>query len=170
MHSDTQNAPSPGVVLDFPPAPNRANLTLREVIDARMATYVGRDPSLPGAMSFWVAALGDRRIAEIDADMIADELERFATTPKTKFVGRKPDGSPIIKSLGPRAPATIRRQRAILSGLFTWAQRRRLTPRGWTNPVKEIPPEPVNNARMCLPQIHGHFSKGGWCLASWSWM
>ena len=147
MQAKTQSAPAPGVVLDFPPAPNRANLTLREVADARMASYVGRDPSLPGAIALWTGLLGDRRLAEIDSDMIADELDRFASAPKTRFVGKNADGSPILKQLGRRAPATVRRQRAVLSGLLSWAQRKRLTPRGWVNPVKEIPPEPLNNAR-----------------------
>jgi hypothetical protein len=45
-------------VRTFPTAPNRANLTLREVADAYMAAYDGRDPGRAGTVGFWVRHLG----------------------------------------------------------------------------------------------------------------
>jgi hypothetical protein len=126
------------VVHDLPRAPNRGNLTLRELADAYMAAFTGRDSTRPYTVGFWVRELGDRRCVDIDADMIADVLDRYAAAPVTKYAGKDRDGIPILRQFGRRAPATVNRLRSVISGMLTFAQRKRLTPRGWTNPCKEI--------------------------------
>lgn len=140
--------PDAGVVRTLPAVPNRANLTLRDVADAYMAAYRGRDATRPGAVAFWKRELGGRRIVDIDADAIADVLDRLAATPVTKYAGKDPDtGEPILRKFGKRAPATINRQRSIISGLLTFAQRRRMVARDWANPCRQIAAERVDNQR-----------------------
>jgi hypothetical protein len=137
-----------GVVHHFPGAPNRANLTLREFADVYMANFAGRDASRPYSVAFWVRELGDRRILDIDADAIADVLDRMVTSPVHKYAGKDPaTGKPILRTHPrKRAPATINRLKSVISSMLTYAQRRRLMPKGWTNPAKEIPCERVSNA------------------------
>ena len=117
--------PDAGVVRTFPTAPNRANLTLREVADAYMAAYRGRDASRPGNVALWVRELGSRRVIDITPDDVADVLDRLATSPVTKFAGRDPaTGGPILRTFGKRSPATINKQRSVISGLLILASRR----------------------------------------------
>jgi len=147
MTEAVEQAPGAGVVRILPIAPNRANLTLREVADAFMATYTGRDPGRPGAVAFWVGELGDRRVADIDADLVADVLDRYASEKVTRFAGRDSSGKPILREFGQRKPATVNRQRSVVSALLTYAQKKRMAPKGWVNPCREIAAERLNNAR-----------------------
>jgi hypothetical protein len=61
---------------------------LRQVADAYMAAYTGRDHGRGGAVALWVRHLGERRVVDIDADAIADVLQHLADTPVTKYVGK----------------------------------------------------------------------------------
>jgi integrase len=64
-------------------------------------------------------------------------------------MGRRADGSPIYRSRkGPLTTTTINRYLAILGAVLSWARKRRLLPRAWTSPLKEIHREPDNNARI----------------------
>ena len=137
-----------GAVVAFPTRPKRdEGLTLRHCIDAYMSQYAGRDNSRLGYLAMWVDALGDQTIASLDADTVGDALDRFAATPVQRYAGQK-DGKPVLRTFGARRPATINRSKAMLSAVLTWAQRRRLTPRGWHNPCREIPGLRENNARV----------------------
>lgn len=148
MQRDTTETPVAGVVRDFPLAPNRANLTLRDLADVYMANFTGRDTGRPYSVAFWVGELGGRRLIDIDADAIADVLDRLAATPVTKYVGVDSEtGQKRLRTFGRRAPATINRLKSVISSMLSFAQRRRLMPRGWLNPCKEIPAERCNNAR-----------------------
>ena len=148
MQNQTLDTPDAGVVRDFPLAPNRANLTLRALADAYMAAYSGRDRSRVYTTAFWVNELGERRITDISADDVADVLDRLAATPVTKYAGKDPaTGKKILREFGRRKPATINRLKSVVSGMLTFAQRRRLMPRGWQNPCREIVTEKVRNAR-----------------------
>ena len=82
------------MVRDFPLAPNRANLTLRTLADVYMANFAGRDFSRGYTVEFWVRELGDRRLIDIDADAIADVLDRLAASPVTKHDPRRRLGEP----------------------------------------------------------------------------
>jgi hypothetical protein len=86
-----------GVVHHFPGVPNRANLTLRTLADVYMANFSGRDTSRAYTVAFWLRELGDRRLIDIDADGIAEVLDRMITTPVTKYAGKNPEtGKPIL--------------------------------------------------------------------------
>lgn len=147
MATEVLETPPAGVLVDFPRPVNRGNLTLREVADAFMAGYTGRDPGRPGAVTFWVSQLGERRVGDITADCIADVLERYAMERVTRFAGRDAAGKPVLREFGKRKPATVNRMRSVVSALLSYAQKKRLAPRGWSNPCREIPAEPMNNAR-----------------------
>ncbi len=48
----TYEAVTPTVVRNFPAAPNRGDLTVREVIDAYMSCYAGRDSARARRVGF----------------------------------------------------------------------------------------------------------------------
>jgi integrase len=146
-------AAAPAAACDFPRTPKRGDPTLREVADAYMAAYSGRDKSRHHYLGRWVDALGRYRLSELDADLIGDTNEAFAAAPRRKFRGRNSDGSPVFLESGTWSAATINRSKSTLSGLLTWAQRQRLTPRGWTNPCREVAgaTEPRGRDRFLSP-------------------
>lgn len=123
-------------------------LTLRQLIDAFMAAYAGRDRSRHIYVRAWSDLLGDRAVAQLDADTVADTFDLLARTPARRFVGHdKATGAAVHKPIGMRAPATLNRYKSALSAVFTWAKQRRLLPRGWINPCREIQALPEKNAR-----------------------
>ena len=150
MENQAVEAAGAAAVRTLPPAPNRANLTLGvgELAEVYMAAWSGRDPSRPYAVAWWVRQLGDRRILELDANTIADVLDRYAAEPVTKYVGKDKAGEKRLRTFGRRAPATVNRQRSVLSAMLTFAKRKRFTPRDWRNPVHDIPAEAALNGRV----------------------
>ena len=86
-----------GVVHHFPGAPNRASLTLPELADVYMANFSGRDHTRVYTVAFWTNVLGDCRLVDIDADVIADVLEGYATALLTKYAGKDDGGKPILR-------------------------------------------------------------------------
>jgi integrase len=87
-------------------------------------------------------------VQTLDADTVADTFELMARTPARRYIGiDKATGQPIHKDLGLRKPSTLNRYKSALSAVFTWAKRRRLLPRGWVNPCREIQALPEKNAR-----------------------
>ncbi|PLP98700.1 tyrosine-type recombinase/integrase [Cupriavidus pauculus] len=129
-------------------ATRRERLTVREVADAFMAQYTGNDPARLQVVARWCAYLGDLWIDELDAEIIAAALDDMAQTPIRRFMGRDASGQPLYKELNLPAPATVSRWRAIFSAILTFAVRRRLVPRGWRNPARDIELEAVRNARV----------------------
>jgi len=148
MQNATENATVGAVAVPaFRTAPNRGDLTLKEWADAYMASYTGRSTPT-GTLAMWVRELGSLRVVDITPDHVADVLERYAQEPVVKFAGRDPvSGERILRAHGRRAPATINRVRSVLSGVLTHAKKKRITPRGWTNPCREIAAEEMDNAR-----------------------
>jgi integrase len=138
MSDNTTIAATPAAVCDFPRTPKRGDPTLAEVADAYMAAYAGRDKSRQHYLGRWTDALGDRRLSELDADLIADTLDSFTSAPRRRFKGRDASGRPSFIESGRWSAATINRSKATLSGVLTWAKRERLTPRGWHNPCHDV--------------------------------
>jgi integrase len=126
-----------------------ADVGLRECCAAYCAAYTGRDAFRVSALAVWAELLGaDTPIASIDADLVADALEQLATTPAMRYLGKDAAGNPRWKNLGLRKPSTINRYKASLSALLAWAHRRRLLPRGYVNPCRQIRGEAEHNARV----------------------
>lgn len=125
------------------------SVTLARVIDAYMAAYDGRDTTRPQRLGLWRARLGHVRLEELDDDVIHEAMESFAAQRGTYFAGKDAFGQPIMKAKRrPLAPATLNRIQAALSAVLTWAQRQRVTPKGWANPCRAIPMRRENNARV----------------------
>jgi len=143
----THDAVSPTVVRIFPTAPNRGDLTVREVIDAYMAVYTGRDTARAQRVGFWASALGDVRLRELDADMIGDILDQLAAQPVRKYIGKDADGRRLYRDHHPRTGTTLNRYRTTLGAVLTWARHRRLTPKGWHNPAHDVRGEREGNGR-----------------------
>jgi integrase len=138
MNGATHDAVTPTVVRTLQAAPNRGDLTMREVVDGYMAAYAGRDSARAQRLAFWVGAIGEVRLRDLDADLIADHLEQLAAQPVRKYVGRDADGRRLYREHHVRSGSTVNRYRTTLSAVLTWARHKRLTPRGWHNPAHDI--------------------------------
>lgn len=144
----SQTAPVRNVVSTY--APTRT-FTVRELADAYMASYRGRDRSRVHYLVQWCDVIGDLPAVDVDSDCVADWLEHFRTKPARRFLGRDAaSGEPRWKELGLRKPVSLNRLKSSLSALFAWSKdrRRRLLPTTWPNPCRDIPAEPENNARV----------------------
>jgi integrase len=118
-----------------------AALTVRELIDRRMAAYAGRDNALSHRLIAWQELLGDFRLDAVDSDVVHAARAELMLLPALAFKGRDHEGRKIFKTkarASARTPATINRYMAALSGVFTWGIAERLTPRGWANPCRGV--------------------------------
>lgn len=126
-----------------------ASASIASLIDAYMAAYDGRDTTRAQRLAFWRGRIGALKLAEVDDDLIFGVMEELAGRRGTYFAGRDASGAPILKSKRkPMAPATLNRYQAAISAVFTWAQRQRITPKGWANPARGVPMRPENNKRV----------------------
>ena len=144
----TENTAAAAVVRNFPTAPNRGELTLRELCDAYMAGYDGRDDSRERRLAYWVRVMGDVRVCDLDSDAIADALDQLAAENIRKYCGRDDTDRAIFREHGRRSAATVNRYRQALSAVLTWAQHKRLTPKDWHHPVRPLKSQRENNARV----------------------
>lgn len=119
---------------------------LRDVVDAYLAHYTGRDQTVTSRLFPFVERLGDRLTHEIDPDDILDVLDAIQARGRLKNVGGRTAGAKSVPSGEPLALTTLNRYRASMSSVFTWAKKKRLMPKGWTNPVSEVEQHPENNA------------------------
>lgn len=129
-------------------APQRQRLTVQEVADAYMSAYSGNDRCRAQVVARWCAYLGDWLLADLDAESIGAALDDMAQTPIRRYMGKDESGQPRYKELNLPTPATVARWRAIFSAILTFAIKRRLVPKGWRNPAREIELQPVRNARV----------------------
>lgn len=115
------------------------SVTISRLIDAYMASYAGRDRTRAQRLGWWAARLGQVSLGELSDDDIFDALEALGSQRGRYFAGNDADGKPILKAKRrPLAPATLNRYQAALSAVLTWAQQRRIAPRGWQNPCRNV--------------------------------
>jgi len=138
MNDAQPDAVTPTVMRTFPTASNRGDVTVGEVIDAFMAAYTGRDTALAQRLAFWYPSLGTVRLPVLDAELIADHLDQLAGQPVRKYVGMDNSGHRLYREHHQRSGATLNRYLAALSTALQWAIRRRLTPKGWHNPARDV--------------------------------
>lgn len=121
-------------------------ITISQAINLFMQSYAGRDTSRGQRMQWWSVKLGYLTLAEVDEDSIFFALEELQAQKSRFYAGKDADGRDIHKAKAKTlSPATINRYTASIGGLFTWCIKRRLTPKGWENPCKEIELRPENN-------------------------
>lgn len=121
--------------------------SLSALADAFAACYQGRDSDVLTRIQFFVERLGDKVASEIDADDVEDALQALKDRGRLFNRGGAKRGGEIIAIHKPLADSTINRYRCGLQGLLSWARKKRLMPKGWTNPVNETQRLPENNAR-----------------------
>jgi hypothetical protein len=107
---------------------------LRTLIDAFVASYQGRDPSLLTRLAFWRQRLGDKPIASIDADMVDAEMCYLAERGALKYVR----GTGIVSAGRPLSPATLNRHLVALGSVLSYARKRRLLPRGHVSAIQGV--------------------------------
>lgn len=127
-------------MLELPALPLRDGaLPLSDLVELYMAHYAGRDPAIATRLDWWRARIADMPYTEITDDLVFSALEALASTPARYFAGVDADGRRIFKSKGrPMAPGTVNRHHQALASVLTWAIKRRIAPKGWTNPCRSV--------------------------------
>lgn len=121
--------------------------TLRQLVDAYMGAYAGRDRSRIAQLARWCELLGDRPFAALTDDDVFQALEQLRQERARVYHGRDAGGAQILRAkAGLRSAATLNRYLAALAAVFTWSFKRRIAPRGWEHPCRKIERAPENNA------------------------
>lgn len=123
------------------------SFSLSALADTYMAGYRGLDPYLGSRLQFFVEILGNKNACDIDADDVQDCLDVLTNRGKLHNRGGTKPGGEMTKVNKPLAPATVNRYRTSLQGVLTWARKKRLMPKGWTNPVTDTERLEEDNAR-----------------------
>jgi integrase len=119
-------------------------MELKTLIDAYLASYRGRDPSLRARLRFWRERLGDLPIDQIDADRVDAEMAYLAERGALRYV----PGQGIVGANRPLAPATLNRHLVALGSVITHARKRRLLPRGHVSPIKGVDKQRESEGRL----------------------
>ncbi len=122
--------------------------TLRDIVNAYMAQFTGRDVNVTSRLRPFVEYLGDCIAHEIDADQIQDVLHAVQARGAMSCPGGHRPGTQAVSLGRPLALTTLNRYRAAISAALAWGKRKRLYPKGWINPVTEVEQHPENNARI----------------------
>lgn len=123
------------------------SFNLSALADTFMAGYRGLDPYFSSRLHFFVEILGDKNACDIDADDVQDCLDVLTSRGKLHNRGGTKIGGELSQINKPLAPATINRYRTTLQAVLTWARKKRLMPKGWTNPVNDTERLGEDNAR-----------------------
>lgn len=130
-------------------ADRTGSLTVAQTVDRYMAEYAGRDSSRAPRLRFWCQEIGRVRLADLTDDPIFDALARLEARAGRYYAGKDAEGRPIFKAKNaPMAPATRNRYLAAISAVLTWAVKKRLVPRSWTNPCRNIELVREDNQRV----------------------
>jgi integrase len=129
------------------PLTRGSSFTFAELADTYMACYKGRDGACGQRLSFFVSRLGDKLAHLIDSDDIADALDDLTRRGSLRNNGGQIKGGNIVPTGKPLAPATLNRYRCVIQAVLTFARKKRLMPKGWTNPVNDTERQPEDNAR-----------------------
>lgn len=108
--------------------------TVAEIASVFLSLTPVRDPMLKTRLAFWSARFGDKPLVDLSPDDVDAGLAELETTPG-------PSGK--VRS-GP----TINRYRMALQSAIRFAKQKRLLPRGWVSPFKDIPQHPENPGKV----------------------
>lgn len=123
------------------------SFTLRELAECFMACYTGHDGTMTARLRYFLEILGDRPAHEIEADEIQDCLNALAQRGRAHNIGGRGKGNLTLLNK-PLAASTLNRYRGAIQTVLSWAKRKRLMPKGWTNPVSETEQLPEKNGRL----------------------
>jgi len=119
------------------------------LVDDYLRAYQGRDASRFQRLRFWRERVGHLSLAELDDDHVFAGMAALAAQRGAYWAGKDVNGVAIMKGKrGTLSPATQNRYLSALGAVLTWAQRKRITPKGWTNPCRAIELKPENNKRV----------------------
>ncbi|HSD44163.1 MAG TPA: hypothetical protein VLD36_20135, partial [Burkholderiales bacterium] len=107
------------------PATSRAEprgIGFRDLADACLAQYTGRDKSLCARVGWWVERLGDTPVQDINDDLVFAALEAYASGEALRPAGKDVHGRLIMRGCGrPRSNASVNRMHAALGTLMRFA-------------------------------------------------
>ena len=118
-------------------------MQLEHAVSAFLATYQGRDSSLPARLQWWATQLGPCELADLEVGQIDTAL--FALAQRGAL--RNQRGRGLVGTGRQLSVATINRYIAALGTLLKWAAKRRLVPRGWHSPLADVHQEPEHGRR-----------------------
>jgi integrase len=98
-------------------APVIQSLSFNDLVDKYMAQYVGKDPSTPGRLNYWITRFDDKQVTQVDEFDVDDGLIDLSKT---------------------RTGSTLNRYKSTLSAVFIFfIQHPDYKKLGYTNPVRK---------------------------------
>lgn len=114
-------------------------MPLREVARLYFDDYTGRDHTRVQRVNWWVDRMGDKPIGDIIDDDIAEALDELRSKPALVFSGVDAFGKRVYKRKDtPMSGGTINRYLSAIAAVLTYAERRRMLPRGWVHPCRTV--------------------------------
>ncbi len=124
------------------------SITIARLVDLYLSQYSGRDEAITQRLRWWLTRIGELQLEQLSDDHLHAALDHLERHPPRYYAGRDADGQPIFKAKKASiAPATLNRYAASISGVLTWAMRRRITPKGWDHPGRKLERRPERNAQ-----------------------
>lgn len=121
-------------------------MKLAIAVTAFNAAYTGRDSALSQRLSWWVDELGpETDVTTIDADRIDQAMVSLANRGAMRNVA----GRGLVSSGRLLSPSTLNRYQSALGSLIKYLKQRRILPRTWHNPLRDIPSHPEGEGRLC---------------------
>jgi integrase len=124
------------------------SLSIAQLADLYLQHYEGRDRAVTQRIGWWVGRIGALRLDELSDDHLHAALDHLERNPPRYYAGRDADGKAIFKAKkNALAPSTLNRYHAAVSGMLSWAMRRRIVPKGWDHPGRRLEARPERNAQ-----------------------
>ncbi len=121
-------------------------MQLNKAVGAFTAAYTGRDFALPQRLNWWVEELGpETDVVSLDADIIDAAMVKLANRGALRNIA----GRGLVVTGRLLSPSTLNRYLSALGSLFKYLKQRRLLPRTWHNPLRDIPNQPEGEGRLC---------------------
>jgi len=121
-------------------------LSFRDLAQAAIAAYSGRDGSFSSRLQFWIDHFGDKPITEITGDDVDDGIGILTQKKKIRIQTRK-TGVTRVETNEPLSGSTINRYVASLGTCFKLLRRMRLLPRGYVSPMRGVERQAEGEAR-----------------------
>lgn len=117
-----------------------ADLAFNTLAEAIVASFHGREKSFGSRAGYWIGFFGDRDIMTLTTDDVEDGIDALVERGKAKVITWGARGTaPVIEYTGlPLAAASVNRYISTLGTIFKEAKRRRMLPRGFTNPMRGV--------------------------------